>query len=160
MDGWETRLRIERKKVSNPPQYIRRRMERNRTTGLINKAFWPIEDDLVELEPISLLNYEEIEKPEFYPYQSTLYEFIKLRRDLLLGISIVDSSGRRRPGPEVWERLKQAFPRLVRAMFLHLKRMSKEQQMKVSLPFETSNVHDRSASREITSSRDEKLSVA
>ena len=66
--------------------------------------------------------------PEFYPFQLTLLAFIKLRRELLLGASIVDSSGRRRPGPEVWERLKQAFPRIVRAMYLHLKTLNKRQQ--------------------------------
>jgi hypothetical protein len=70
------------------------------------------------------------------PYESTLYELILLRRELLLGISIVDSLGHQRPGPEVWERLKQAFPRIVRAMLIHLRTLSEPEQRRITVDFE------------------------
>ena len=105
-----------------------------------NRVIWPIEADLMDLEPPQVYNWEKVVRPDLYPYESTLYAFILLRRELLLGTSIVDSAGRRRPGPEVWERLKQAFPRIVRAMLLHLKKMSKPLQRRVSLGFESEGV--------------------
>jgi len=125
MDGWETKLRFKRKKIKNPPKVVR---ERGINRKLVDRIFWPIEADLLDIEPPPMAEREKAGNPEFYPFQLTLLAFIKLRRELLLGTSIVDSSGRQRPGPEVWERLKQAFPRIVRAMYLHLKRLNKRQQ--------------------------------
>ena len=126
MDGWEAKLRFKRKRIKNPPKVVR---ERGINRKLVDRIFWPIESDLLDIEPPPMAERERgSENPEFYPFQLTLLAFIKLRRELLLGASIVDSSGRRRPGPEVWERLKQAFPRIVRAMYLHLKTLNKRQQ--------------------------------
>ena len=126
MDGWESKLRFKRKKIKNPPKFIR---NQGINKKLVDRIFWPIEADLLDIEPPPLAEREKLGgNPEFYPFQLTLLAFIKLRRELLLGASIVDSSGRRRPGVEVWERLKQAFPRIVRAMYLHLKRLNKSQQ--------------------------------
>jgi len=126
MDGWETKLRWKRKRVKNPPKAMR---ERGINRKLVDRIFWPIEADLLDIEPPVRTERELAgNNPEFYPFQLTLLAFIKLRRELLLGQSILDSSGRRRPGPEVWERLKQAFPRIVRAMYLHLKTLNKRQQ--------------------------------
>jgi len=100
---------------------------------MINRAIWPIEDDLMDLPPPV---EEEQQRPELYLYNHTLLEFVLLRRELLLGTSIVDSSGRRRPGVEVWERLKMAFPRIVRAMLLYLKSLPKRRLKEVALDFE------------------------
>jgi len=125
MDGWETKLRFKRKKIKNPPKVVR---ERGINRKLVDRIFWPIEADLLDIEPPPMAKRDKSGNPEFYPFQLTLLEFIKLRRELLLGTMIVDSSGRRRPGPEVWERLKLAFPRIVRAMYLHLKTLNKRQQ--------------------------------
>lgn len=136
MDGWETRLRYTRKWPRNPPPSVRASIERRRSVALVNRIFWPIEADLMDFGPPGEYKRDKLLKPEFYPYETTLYEFIVLRRELLRGASIVDTSGRRRPGPEVWERLKQAFPRIVRAMFLHLKAMTKHERARVALGFD------------------------
>jgi hypothetical protein len=133
MDGWEHRLRQQRKKPSNAPQHIRSQRLEKRLVNMVNRAIWPVEDDLMELPPPM---EPEIAKPELYLYKGTLNEFVLLRRELLLGTSIVDSSGRRRPGVEVWERLKLAFPRIVRAMLLHLKSLPKKRFNEVTLDFE------------------------
>jgi pentatricopeptide repeat protein len=138
MDGWEIRLRKWRKKPRNPPQSIRDMLQKREDHQMLNRIFWPIEDDLMDITPPKGLERDNIPKSEYYPFSSTLYEFVTLRRELLRGTSIIDSSGRRRPGPEVWERLKQAFPRIVRAMFLQLKRMSKSDRYKV-MQFEMGN---------------------
>jgi hypothetical protein len=134
MDGWETRLRMARKKVKNPPKAIRERRIEKRLVNMVTRAIWPVEDDLMDLDPPP----EDLRNatPDLYVYQKTLHEFIMLRRELLLGTSIVDSAGLRRPGPEVWERLKQAFPRIVRAMLLYLKGLPNREQRKIALDFE------------------------
>src|SRR5262249_26221814 len=62
--------------------------------------------------------------------------FMLLRRDLLLGLQITDSSGTKRSGIDVWERLKHEFPRVVRAMLIHLKTLPLAQQRMVSLDFD------------------------
>lgn len=138
MDGYEARLRMRRKKVHNPPSWIRERRVGRRLFNMVNRVIWPIENDLMderELPPADPKPLIELE-PQLFPYQSTLEEFLMLRRRLLLGASIIDSSGRTRPGLDVWERLKQAFPRIVRAMLLHLRRMKRHDYKRVSLDFE------------------------
>jgi len=140
MDGWEHRLRQKRKKPRNMPQHIRAKRLEKRLVNMVNRAIWPIEDDLMDLPPPM---EPEPAKPELYLYRSTLNEFVLLRRELLLGTSIVDSSGRRRPGVEVWERLKMAFPRIVRAMLLHLKSLPKKKFNEVALDFERPSRDDK-----------------
>jgi hypothetical protein len=94
-------------------------------------VFWPIEEDILEVLP--RVHFEgDVRSVEYWIYDQTLTAFLGLRRELLMGASIVDSSGRIRPGPEVWDRLKTAFPRLVRAMFIHLKKMSKKRARKLT----------------------------
>lgn len=139
ISGWEERLRMKRKRARNPPPFLRAK-ERNNMVSYANRIIWPIEADLMDLDPPKPFNWEKVVLPDLYLFGSTLYAFILLRRELLLGTSIVDSSGKRRPGPEVWERLKQAFPRIVRAMLLHLKNMSKSERKLVSLNFENEGV--------------------
>jgi hypothetical protein len=131
MDGWERSLKLKRKK-----KIIRgrRQIDEKRISKLINRVIWPIEDDLMDFGPLEEPN--ALSLPELFPYRTTTEEFLRLRQKLLYGMSIVDSSGHRRPGPEVWERLKQAFPRIVRAMLLHHKTLSPKKRREFGVKFD------------------------
>jgi hypothetical protein len=150
MDGWEEKLRAKRRKIRNPPEWIRARRKDKMIRDVIKRTVWPVEDDLMDLEPLE--PKKESPELELWVYHSTLYEFILLRRDLLLGTSIIDSSGHQRPGPEVWERLKQAFPRIVRAMLLHLRRFSEEEWQRITVDFEH-DVRPKGKSRQVVDSQ-------
>lgn len=158
MDGWETKQRIVRKKGNTKriPQWLRERRKRDQSLNLVNRAIWPLETDLMESEPLTVaeLEYQKIQKPEYYPYSGTLDAFLKLRKDLLMGMPIVDSSGQERSGPEVWERLKEAFPRIVRAMFLYLKKMPLDARRRMGVFLEKDIPNGRNIEKEREAGKD------
>ena len=52
MDGFESRLRFARKKIRNPPQHVRARLKKQEDLKMLNRIFWPIEADLLDLPPL------------------------------------------------------------------------------------------------------------
>ena len=125
IDGWEKRFLARRKRMQNPPKRWRELQRQREDVKMLNRVFWPIEADISDLTPLPMSRMDQLEQGvEYFIYYKTMIAFLVLRKKLLSGASIVDSSGRVRPGPEVWDRLKTAFPRLVRAMFIQLKKVS------------------------------------
>ena len=48
MDGWEAKVRFKRKRIKNPPKVVR---ELGINRKLVDRIFWPIESDLLDIEP-------------------------------------------------------------------------------------------------------------